>query len=111
MPREKTVRTLRVIAGTSAIILAVWVLSDVILIIFFAALLAVLLRGVAGAAVRSTHAAEGVMLAAITLPTASALFGFGYWLGPQLVAQVQQLASQLSGEVAHLKGLSNRSPV
>jgi predicted PurR-regulated permease PerM len=71
----------------------------------------VLLRGVTVAAVRATHAPEGIMLAAITVATAAAFLAFGYWLGPRFVSEFQDLASQLSGEIARLKGVSDQSPV
>jgi len=81
------------------------------LIIFFAALIAVLLRGVTGAAVRATHAPESAMLALISIATAAACVAFAYWLGPRFVSEMQQLSSQLGQEITQLQGMSNRSGV
>src|SRR5690242_5970400 len=82
-------RTLRTIAIAAAAILLAWLLSDVLLLIFLAALIATVLRGVTEWGARHTGISEPVVLTlAITL--AFVLFaGFTYYIVPNLFSQTQ----------------------
>jgi predicted PurR-regulated permease PerM len=102
-PKTSIEHTVRVIAIVSAVILAVWLLSNVILIIMLAALIAVILRGLVAAAVRLTGAPQGLMLALISLLAATVALAFLYYLGPKLVTEMEQLWAQLAQEIGDLQ--------
>jgi predicted PurR-regulated permease PerM len=101
---------MRMIAGAAALILLVWLLSDIVLLIFLAVLIAVMLRGAAGWAVRHTGAPERAMLAVVTLAVAAFLVGFLYVVGPRLVSQSQDLWTQLQQQVSHLRSQYGDTP-
>lgn len=112
-PRRMTdsvARTLGVIAVAAAIIMLVWLLSDIVLLIFLAVLIAVMLRGAANWIARQTGAPEIAMLAVVTLAVAAFLAGFLYDVGPRLVAQSQDLWTQLHQQVDHLRDLYGSTP-
>lgn len=87
--------TLGRIAIVVAAALLIWALSDVVLLAFFAALLAAVLRGAADWLAARTGARAGIMLALIVLALLLASVGFAYWIGPRLVEQGQDLAHRL----------------
>jgi predicted PurR-regulated permease PerM len=96
-------RTLRVIAIAAGIILLIWLLSDVVLLIFMAVVIAVILRGVSGWAARHTNLPQPAMLATVTAIAAILLVGFLYYLAPQLTAQVHDLTQQIQQQVEKLR--------
>jgi predicted PurR-regulated permease PerM len=96
-------RTLRVIAIVAGVVLLVWLLSDIVLLIFLAVLIAVMLRGPADWAARHTGASRQAMLAVVTLAVVTFLAGFLYYIGPRLVSQSQALWQQLHQQVDHLR--------
>ena len=98
------------IAIAAALILLVWLLSDIVLLIFLAVLIAVMLRGAADWAARHTGAPERVMLAVVTLAVAAFLVGFLYVVGPRLVSQSQDLWTQLQQQVTHLRAQYGDTP-
>jgi predicted PurR-regulated permease PerM len=98
------------IAIAAALILLVWLLSDIVLLIFLAVLIAVMLRGAADWAARHTGAPERVMLAVVTLAVAAFLVGFLYVVGPRLVSQSQDLWTQLQQQVSHLRAQYGDTP-
>lgn len=87
--------TLQVIGVCAAAALLVWLLSDIILLIFLAVLIAAILRGTSDWAARHTGAPQGAMLALVTLLSAGCLIGFFYYLGPRLGSESQDLWTQL----------------
>lgn len=103
-------RTLRVIAVAVALVLIVWVLSDLLLLIFLAVLIAVMLRGAANWAARHTGAPAQAMLAVVTVGAAAFLVGFLYYLGPRLASQSQALWAQLHGQVDQLRQVYGATP-
>ena len=96
-------RTLRVIAILSAVALAVWALADVVLLIFMAALLAIILRGISGWLAGRTGAPLKLMLAIVTLAISALLVALLYYIGPRLVTQTQAMFEQLNRTIDHLR--------
>jgi predicted PurR-regulated permease PerM len=86
-----------------ALVVLVWALSHVLLIIFFAILLALVLRGAATWLAERLHASPGLMLSAVALTLVLAGAGLVYWIGPRLIAQGQDLAARLSGQLEILQ--------
>jgi predicted PurR-regulated permease PerM len=87
--------TLRVIAVAAGLLLLVWLLSDVLLLIFTAVLIAVVLRGLTDAIVRRTGIRDGIALSGVTILLALVAGGLTYYLGPRLVTQGQELWANL----------------
>ncbi len=75
-----TLRSIAIIAGFALI---VWLLSDIVLLIFLAALIAVMLRGVSDWAARRTGAAQMAMLAVVSISVTAILLGLVYYIGPK----------------------------
>jgi predicted PurR-regulated permease PerM len=96
-------RALWGIALCAGAIVAVWLLADVILMIFMAAVIAVILRGVSRFAARHIGVSEAVTLTAVTVLVALLLTGFFYYLAPQLFAQLHELRQQVGQEVGRLR--------
>ena len=103
-------RTLRIIAVAAGLILAVWMLSDIVLLIFLAVLIAVMLRGAADWAARRTGAPERAMLAVVTAAATACLLGFLYDVGPRLVAQSEDLWRQLHQQADLLRQAYGATP-
>jgi len=95
--------TLQIVAVVAGLVLLVWLLSDIVLLIFMAVLVAVILRGSSGWAARHAHVPEGVMLALVCLLTAAAALGFCYYIGPKLASESQDLYKQMHGQIDHLR--------
>ena len=92
-------RTVTLIAGAA---LLLWLFSHVVLLLFFAVLLACTLRGGADGLSRLTRLPAGLMLAAISLLLLAVVVGGFWWIGPQLVQQGGDLVGKLSGEIDRL---------
>lgn len=90
-----TAATLRVIGVAAGLLLLAWLLSNVLLLIFTAILIAVILRGLTNAIVRWTGMRDGIALAAVTIVLALLLIGLVYYLGPRLITQGQELWTNL----------------
>lgn len=88
-------RTIQTIAICAAIVLLVWLLSDIVLLIFLAVLIAVILRGISDWAARHTGLRQGLMLALVTLLVAGCIAGFFYYIGPRLASESHDLWKQL----------------
>jgi predicted PurR-regulated permease PerM len=80
----------------------VWLLSDIVLLIFLAVLIAAILRGISDWAARHTGIGQRTMLAVVTLLAAGCLIGFVYYLGPRLASESQDLWAQLHQQVETL---------
>jgi len=95
--------TLRMIAVGASIILIVWLLSDVVLLIFMAVVIAVILRGISRWAAKYTGWSEPIMLAVVTVLLAALLLGFFYYLAPNLMEQSRELAQQVQQGIQKLR--------
>lgn len=91
-------------------VLLVWLLSNVILLITLAALLALVLRGSADWLAPRVHLPGRLVLALLTLGTIALAVVFGYWSGPKLVQQAQELVSRLVSQYDALRAVLNASP-
>jgi len=81
---------LLVIAG-----LLVWQLTNILLLVFGAILVAVILSGMAAVAARVLHIPERLALALVTLALGGMIVAAAYWIVPTLLGQ----ASDISGRV------------
>ena len=83
--------------------LLIWLLSDIVLLIFLAVLLAAMLDGMASWLHRRTRLPRRVALAVVTVLLLALAGGVAYWAGPRFVNEGQQLWSQFSGEIGALR--------
>ena len=101
--RRSVVPTFRTAMVIVIIGVLLWVLSDVVLLLFAAILLAVFLRGTAQAVARLTRLPVNLALAMVTLTIVAGLVGFGILFGPRFVSEGQQLATETYAYVQHLR--------
>lgn len=90
-------RTLGIIAVVCATVLVVWLLANIVLLIFLAVMIAVILRGVANWLSRYTHLGPNLSLAVVSIAVFGMLIGLSYYIGPRLAVQ-----SQLFWNTVHL---------
>lgn len=96
---------LRVVAAVAGVGLVLWLLGDVLMVVFAAALLATILHGAASALRRWTHLPFWAALALVVLVIVGALVGLGFVAGPGLAEQATSLRQALTGQA---QGLQNR---
>ena len=96
-------RTLQIIAILGGVVLLVWLLSDIVLLIFLAILIAVILRGVSDWSARYTRLGEHAMLAIVSIAFTVLLIGFLYYIGPRLVSQSQDLWTTMQQRLHQLQ--------
>jgi predicted PurR-regulated permease PerM len=101
---------LRTIATVAAICLVVWLLSDLVLVVFLAILIAVMLRGVSNWTSRRTGVNERLMLAIVSITWTAALLALLYYIGPKLLAQSQDLLGRLHQEIGTLRQTYGSTP-
>jgi predicted PurR-regulated permease PerM len=106
----RVTETLRWLAVLAAIVLVVWLLADIVLVIFMAALIAVMLRGVADWAADRAGMPQRVMLAVVTVLVVVLLAGFLYYIGPRLLAQSQDLWTRLRQTLDQLHQTYGNTP-
>src|SRR4051812_238594 len=94
-----------------ALVIIVWALSHVLLIIFFAILLALVLRGAANWLAERLPASPRLMLGVVCLAVVLAGAALIYWIGPRLIAQGQDLAARLSDQLQILQQHFDESPI
>jgi predicted PurR-regulated permease PerM len=90
---------LRVALVGAVVILLIWILSDVVLLIFFAILLAAMLDGIASWLHHRTRLPEHAALAIVTVAIVVLACGLAYWVGPRFADEGKQLWNQMSGEI------------
>lgn len=105
-----TAGTLRLALALVAAGVVVWALSDAVLLVFAAILLAVLLRAAARVLSRLTHLPVRLSLAISTLVIVLAGAAFGYTLGPRFVTEGQQLIQEIYGYAGHLRQTYGSTP-
>jgi predicted PurR-regulated permease PerM len=81
--------------GLALLLLALWLLSDLILLVFAAILIAVALRGAADHLSAAAGLAERAALAIVSLTMLSAFAAIAWWSGPTLIDQAGQLWDQI----------------
>ena len=97
------VAILRTVTLVSAAGLLIWMFSHVVLLLFFAVLLACTLRGGADGLSHLTRLPAGLMLALISVLLLGLIVVGGWWIGPQLAEQAGDLVNKLTGEVNALQ--------
>jgi predicted PurR-regulated permease PerM len=107
-PRLATIAQWVAIGGT--LVLAVWLVSDLVLVVFLAILIAIMLRGVSDWLAHHTGLPRHAMLAVVAVGAAAALLGLAYYIGPRLVSEGETLASQLQSQVDHLRAAYGNTP-
>jgi predicted PurR-regulated permease PerM len=95
--------TLRSVAIAAAAALAVWLTSGVLLLAFFAALLAILLRGAAVRVARRTGMPDWLALAVVLVACVLLIAAAALLAGPALADQFEKLSSQLVSEAKDLQ--------
>lgn len=85
-----------------AAVLAVWKLSDVLVLAFGAALLALLLRGLAHEVSRRTGLSEAWAVLPVVLALVGCIVAVGWLLGAQIAAQFNVLAKDLPQSLTQL---------
>lgn len=100
---------LRLVVAATAIILAIWLLSDVLTVVFAAALLAVILHGVSMLLHRLTHLPYWAALTIVTFFILALVVGLGFSAGPGLSEQFTSLKKALSSQAAGLHGRLEQS--
>ncbi len=97
-------------AVIAAIVLAVWLLSDIVLVVFMAVLIAIMLRGAADWAGDHTGISQRTMLALVTVSVIVLLAGFIYYVGPRLAVQSQALWTRLHDTIDQLRHTYGDTP-
>jgi predicted PurR-regulated permease PerM len=83
--------------GAAAVL--VWKLSEVLLLLFFAVLIATVLRGLADALATRLGASRQLMLAAVTVVLVAAGCGIAYWIAPAVAGQAGDLISRVTNQL------------
>jgi len=96
------VRKLILIAGIAVFALALWRLSDVLLLVFGSILLALVLRGLAGIISDRTKIPEGAAVAAVVIVLTSALAALAWLFGSQIATQFELLSQDLPQGISKL---------
>ncbi len=91
--------TLRASAIAAALALMVWLLRDIMLLIFAAVLIACVLRGGSHRLHRETGLGEGWSLLAVIVALAVAIGSMAWWRGPAIADQAANLTDQLVNQV------------
>jgi predicted PurR-regulated permease PerM len=87
----------------AAAVALLWALSDVVLLVFAAILLAVLLRGAAQLLVRLVGLPVNLSLAIVVILSLLILSGSAWILGPRFVSEGQQLVKEIYDYVGHMR--------
>ncbi len=95
-------RTLRVSASAIALLFAVWLLRDILLLVFAATLIACVLRAAANWLHRKTGIGPGWSLLAVVAALLVVAGGIGWWRGPLIADQASQLLDQLVSQSQRL---------
>lgn len=94
--------TLRTMALGGLFLLAIWVLRDILLLVFAAVLLACVLRGASNAVHRWSWLPHGWSLLAVVLAIALALGALLWWRGAAIGEQAADISRRLTTQVQHL---------
>ncbi|MCW5738420.1 MAG: hypothetical protein KIS73_30140, partial [Enhydrobacter sp.] len=94
--------TLRAVALGGLCLLAIWVLRDILLLVFAAVLLACVLRGASNAVHRWSGLPHGWSLLAVVLAIALALGALLWWRGAAIGEQAADISRRLTTQVQHL---------
>ena len=105
-PRDRSehrfIRKVMLLMLISSLALTAWMLSDVVLLVFGAVLLALLLRGLASALSRWTHLPTAWAVAPVVLGLLVAIAAVGWLFGSQVGMQFDTLAQDLPQSAGRL---------
>ena len=95
-------RTLRVSAIALFLALSVWVLRDILLLLFSAVVIACVLQGAGNAVRRVTRLGPYTSLISVILVTGLALGGLLWWRGSAIFIQADEISQQLRTQLARI---------
>ena len=104
------VRKLLLTVGIAVFVLALWRLSDVLLLAFGSILLALVLRGLAGLVSDRTRIPEGVAVAAVVIVMISAFAVFSWLFGSQIATQFELLSVDLPHGLSQIASDLRKTP-
>lgn len=103
--------TLLRVAAIALAVVMLWLLSDVVLLVFFAALLASVLYGAAAWIAARTSVPIRLALALLMICIVVLTAGAVYWIGPNLIQQGRDLLTHLSQEWSVFRQRFGQTPV
>ena len=103
-------RTLRTSALAALLLIAVWVLRDILLLGFAAVLMACILRGASELLHRRTGLGSGLSLLAVVVAAALFLAILLWWRGTAIAEQAVQMVDQLTNQAQRLWGQLETTP-
>jgi predicted PurR-regulated permease PerM len=106
---ERIYDLLRLLVAATAVILAIWLLKDVLTVVFAAALLAVILHGMASLLRRGTGLPFWLSLLLVVAALAALLVGFAFVAGPGLGDQATKLRDALGGQAGSVHSRLSQS--
>lgn len=95
--------------GIAAVL--VWKLAYVLLLLFCAALIATILRGLADKLAEKLHASPRQMLAVVAIGLTILICGTIYWIGPRVAGQASDLFSRLATELQQFRDQYGNTPI
>ncbi|MBO1360728.1 AI-2E family transporter [Acetobacter sacchari] len=96
-------RMLRLTLIAAAVMLAIWLIGDVLMVVFASALFAVVLHGLARVLARHTKLPHGAALALVTLGLLLILVTVGWTSGSDIAAQFSKLRDALVTQASALR--------
>ena len=110
MSDPSTAKTLRTIAIGVAVVLVIWLFSDVLLVVFLAVLLAAILRSLSHGIARKCHLPERLAVVIVGFLLMATFGGLLYFIGPKLIAQGELLWKSVYHEAAQLRATHDDVP-
>lgn len=95
-------RTLRATALGACLLITIWVLRDILLLVFASVLLACILRGASGYLQGKAGLGSALSLLAVIAALASVLGVLLWWRGTAIAGQTAQMADELARQAQRL---------
>ncbi|HQT76970.1 MAG: hypothetical protein B7Z80_27055 [Rhodospirillales bacterium 20-64-7] len=89
----------------------VWRLHDVLLLLFFAVLIATVLRGIADKLAEWLHTSPRLMLPVVAILLTAVTLALGFWIGPRIAGQANDFYSRLTTQLHTLRDQYGNTPV
>ncbi len=106
---ERIGTVLRLVVAVAAILLAIWLIKDVLVVVFASALVAVILHGLATLATRFLGLPYWAALLGVVVLLFAAVVGLGMIAGPGLADQFDALRQALGGQLGALRDRLSQS--
>ena len=110
MPVAAFLRRVLLVAGVAIAVVVLWSLHEILLLVFAAALLATVLRGLSELIARYTRLPNAAAFAMAIVLTLGCLFAAAWLFGAQLQAQANALAERLPQAIDSLYAWLERQP-